>query len=110
VATTNPAHVHPDDLAELGVSAGELVEIRSPGGTVVGVAEPDGDLPRGVVAMSHSWGGSSLTDERVREIGAPTNRLVVSDDGTDPITGMPVMSAIPVRLRPAPSPGVASGV
>jgi hypothetical protein len=49
--------------------------------------------------MAHSWGGMSLTDEAVREIGAPTNRLVDSEDGTDRITGLPVMSAIPVRLR-----------
>ncbi len=110
VATTNHAYVHPDDLADLGAVDGDLVELTSPGGTVVGVAEPDADLPRGVVAMSHSWGGSSLTDERVREIGAPTNRLVVSDDGTDRITGMPVMSAIPVPLRATTTSGASSGV
>jgi len=83
----------------LGAVAGDLLEIVSPRATVVGVAEPDPDIKVGVIAMAHSWGGMSLTDEAVREIGAPTNRLVDSEDGTDRITGLPVMSAIPVRLR-----------
>jgi anaerobic selenocysteine-containing dehydrogenase len=99
VATTNYAYVHPDDMAALGVEAGDLLEITSVRSAVVGVVEPDPDLKRGVVAMSHSWGGASLTDEKVREIGTPTNRLVASDAGTDRVTGLPVMSAIPVRLR-----------
>lgn len=100
VATTNYANTHPDDMADLGVSAGDLLEITSPQATVVGVVEPDPDIKRGVIAMSHSWGGMALTDEKVREIGTPTNRLVNSEDGTDRITGLPVMSAIPVRVRP----------
>ena len=99
VATTNYAYAHPDDLADLGAVAGDLIEITSPKATVVGVAEPDPDIKRGVIAMSHSWGGLSLTDEKVREIGTPTNRLVDSEDGTDRVTGLPVMSAIPVRVR-----------
>lgn len=99
VATTNYAYIHPTDLAALGAVAGDLLEIVSPRATVVGVAEPDPDIKVGVIAMAHSWGGMSLTDEAVREIGAPTNRLVDSEDGTDRITGLPVMSAIPVRLR-----------
>jgi hypothetical protein len=48
--------------------------------------------------MAHSWGGSSLTDEKVRDIGSPTNRLVSVDQGYDRVTGMVVQSAIPVRI------------
>jgi anaerobic selenocysteine-containing dehydrogenase len=99
VATTNYAYTNPDDMTELGVEAGDLVEITSVQSVVVGVVEPDPDIKRGVVAMSHSWGGGSLTDEKVREIGTPTNRLVNGEGGTDRVTGLPVMSAIPVRLR-----------
>lgn len=99
VATTNYAYAHPDDLAELGAVAGDLLEITSPRAKVVGVAEVDADLKRGVLAMSHSWGGLSLTDEKVREIGTPTNRLVDGENGTDRITGLPIMSAIPVAVR-----------
>jgi anaerobic selenocysteine-containing dehydrogenase len=99
VAMTNYAYTNPDDMAELGVEAGDLLEITSMRSAIVGVVEPDPDLKPGVVAMSHSWGGGSLTDEKVREIGTPTNRLVNGEDGTDRVTGLPVMSAIPVSLR-----------
>ncbi len=99
VATTNHAYAHPDDLAALGARPGDLLEITSPLASVIGVAEADPDIKPGVIAMSHSWGGLSLTDDRVREIGTPTNRLVDSEHGTDRVTGLPVMSAIPVRVR-----------
>ena len=99
VATTNYAYTHPDDLADLGAVSGDLLEITSPRATVVGVAQADPDIKRRVIAMSHSWGGRSLTDAKVRDIGTPTSRLVDSEHGTDRVTGLPVMSAIPVRVR-----------
>ncbi len=103
--TTNSAYMHPDDVTELELNAGDLVEITSPRATVVGVVAPSDDIKRGVVSMAHSWGGSSLTDEKVRDIGTPTNRLVSADAGHDPVTGMVVSSAIPVSVRKAPVPG-----
>ena len=54
--------------------------------------------------MAHSWGGASSSDERVREIGSPTNRLVSTDAAYDPVTGMAVQSAIPVAVRPLAGP------
>ena len=99
VATTNYAYVHPEDLDNFGAEPGDLLKISSPRASVVGVAETDPGIKRGVVAMSHSWGGLSLTDEKVRDIGTPTNRLVTSDNGYDRITGIPIMSAIPVQIR-----------
>jgi anaerobic selenocysteine-containing dehydrogenase len=102
--TTNHAHLHPDDLAELGLADGDLVEITSPRASLVGVAASAPDLRRGVVSMAHAWGGTSTTDEKVRDIGAPTNRLVATDVGYDRITGMPVQSAIPVRVARAEPP------
>lgn len=98
VATTNHLYVHPDDLESLEAAPGDLLQVSSPRGTVVGVAEADPDIKRGVVSMSHSWGGLATTDEKVRDIGSPTNRLVASDEGTDRITGLPIMSAIPVGI------------
>ena len=99
VATTNYAYVHPEDLDNFGAKPGDLLKISSPRASVVGVAESDPGIKRGVVAMSHSWGGLSLTDEKVRDIGTPTNRLVTSDNGFDRITGLPIMSAIPVKIH-----------
>lgn len=97
--TTNYAYLHPADLAELGGVDGDLLEISSPNGTIWGVASAADDVRPGVVSMAHSWGTSALTDEKVREVGSPTNRLISDSDGFDPITGMPVLSAIPVSVK-----------
>ena len=97
VGTTNPAYLHPDDADSLGVADGDLVLIESPHGSITGVAIGAPDVKQGVVSMAHSWGGAS-TDDDVRGHGVPTNRLVANDAGYDPITGMAVQSAIPVRL------------
>ncbi len=99
--TTNPAYLHPEDLAELGVDTGDLVEITSAAGRLVGVCEAAPDIKRGVVSMAHSWGDGSLRDDRVRDIGVPTSRLTSTTMGHDPITGMAVLSAIPVQVRAA---------
>ncbi len=99
--TTNPAYMNPHDVAELELVAGEIVEISSPKAKLLGVVEPADDVKRGVISMAHSWGGRSLTDEKVREIGSPTSRLVSTHLGSDPVTGMVVSSAIPVAVSTA---------
>jgi anaerobic selenocysteine-containing dehydrogenase len=98
--TTNPAYFHPDDLRALGLHSGDLAHITSPTGTITAVVEAADDLRPGVISMAHSWGNVDLTDERVREIGTPTSRLVSTDRGYDPVTGMVVQSAIPVTVVP----------
>ncbi len=98
VGTTNFAYLHPDDLSQLGVAAGDLVEISSPSGTIVGVAEASDTVKRGVVSMSHSWGGAP-DDDDVRRDGVPTNRLCTVESGYDRLNGMAVQSAIPVAVR-----------
>ncbi len=96
--TTNYAYMNPTDLADLGVSDGGLIEITSPRASLHAVVASAPDVRRGVISMAHSWGGSSLTDEKVRDIGSPTNRLVSVDQGYDKVTGMVVQSAIPVKV------------
>ena len=58
--------------------------------------------------MAHAWGDAPTEDARVRELGANTGRLSDTQRDFDPITGIPVMSAIPVNVRkvedPAPVP------
>jgi anaerobic selenocysteine-containing dehydrogenase len=103
--TTNFAYMNPADLASIEAQSGDLVEITSPHASVVGVAESSDDLKRGVISMAHSWGGSGDSDEKVRDIGTPTNRLVSNSNGFEPITGMAVQSAIPVQVRRAQTNG-----
>jgi len=97
VGTTNAAYMNLDDMKELDIADGDLVRITSPSGRVVGVAEGSETIKRGVISMSHSWGGST-TDEDVRNQGTPTNRLCTVDSGYDPINGMAIQSAIPVAV------------
>ncbi len=99
---TNFAYMNPDDMAELGAADEDLVRISSPRASLVGVAKASPDLRRGVISMAHSWGAASLSDEKVRDVGAPTNRLIDVEDGFDPITGQAVQSAIPVAVELVP--------
>lgn len=100
----NPAFLHPADLARLGVDAGALVEIRSAHGRLVGVAQPDPDLRPGCVSVPHSWGRHPAKAQRPRLDGANTGILIANDRDYDTLTGQPLMSAIPVAVRPIPGP------
>ena len=101
----NPAFLHPDDLVRLGLARGDLVEIRSSRAAILGVAEPAPEVRPGVISMAHCFGDAGgpddETDERIREIGSNTGRLVDNEGVFDPHTGIPRMSAIPVAIRPA---------
>jgi anaerobic selenocysteine-containing dehydrogenase len=94
----NPAFMHPEELAELGLSAGDMVEIAGGEGSIRGFVEPDPDVRRGVVSMAHAWGGAPTDDDALRTIGSNTGRLSSSDGRLDPRSGQPLMSAIPVNV------------
>jgi anaerobic selenocysteine-containing dehydrogenase len=99
--TTNPAFMNPDDLHQMGIPAGAVVEIASPHATILGVATPADDVRPGVVSMAHAWGDPDADPKQVRELGSSTNALV--DDATDydPFIGMARQSAIPVNVTRA---------
>jgi anaerobic selenocysteine-containing dehydrogenase len=97
----NPAFLHPDDLAALGLAEGDAVRIASDRASIFGVATSDATLRRGVLSMSHCFGDAPERDPAHREIGSPTNRLVDNARDYDPITGIPRMSAIPVSIARA---------
>lgn len=98
----NPAFMHPDDLARLGLASGELVSICSEYDAVTGVVEADPDLRPGVVSISHGFGGNPGDDEDPRVDGANTNRLLRADTEFDSVTGIPRMGALPVAVVPVP--------
>jgi anaerobic selenocysteine-containing dehydrogenase len=109
--TWNPAFVHPDDLAMLGLADGDLVEIASDHDTILGVVEPAPELRRGIVSMAHCYGegpdgddeqrGATERAEQIRALGSSTGRLVDNLRDFDPYTGIPRMSAIPVQVTRA---------
>ena len=96
---TNPVYMHPSDLAELGVAAGDVVEIRSELDAILAVVEASDEIQPGVISMAHGWGKTPRHDAEVREIGSNVGRLIPADRHLDPLTGMPRQSAIPVTVR-----------
>jgi len=99
----NPAYLHPEDLAALGLASGDAVEIDSGHASILGVAESAPEMRRGVVSMAHGFGDAPEHDADFREIGSSTGRLVDNERDFEPRTGIPRMSAIPVAIRPAPA-------
>ncbi|MDP6978046.1 MAG: molybdopterin-dependent oxidoreductase [Myxococcota bacterium] len=98
----NPVFMNPEDLAVLGVESGDLVEIESADGCIQGIAEAAPDVLRGVVSMSHSWGGLPDPDASPPERAGATSALIDTERIYDPVSGIPRMSAIPVNVRPLP--------
>ena len=96
--TTNPAHLHPDDLASLQIEDDDEVSIRSAHGQIQAIVKADAKIKPGVVAMHHCWGLSPDKQGSVRENGANTNLLVSNVEDTQAYTGMTRSSTIPVRI------------
>ncbi|TVQ49534.1 MAG: molybdopterin dinucleotide-binding protein [Gammaproteobacteria bacterium] len=95
----NPAFMHPDDMAELGVGVGDVVEISSSHASIRGVVEPAEDVRRGVISMTHCFGDLPEDEHDVLTQGSNTGRLTPVDRDYDPYTGIPRMSTIPVNVR-----------
>jgi anaerobic selenocysteine-containing dehydrogenase len=94
----NPAFMHPGDMASRGLQADDIACLRSAHGEILGVVEPDADLRPGVVSMTHGFGRLPGEPSDPRRDGANTNKLLRWDDGFDPYTSMPRMSAVPVEV------------
>ncbi|CAN5353827.1 molybdopterin oxidoreductase family protein [soil metagenome] len=97
----NPLHVHPDDLALLGLGDGDLIDIESDHGRIQGVAAPDSTSRPSVVSMTHCYGALPGEDDDPLQYGANPARLLSHTDGLQTINAMPQMTAVPVSLRPA---------
>jgi anaerobic selenocysteine-containing dehydrogenase len=98
----NPAFMHPADLEREDLSKGDLVEIASRSGSILGIVEPDDTLREGIVSMVHSFGGlPEKQDKQIREWGTNTGRLLRVDEDVDRYTGQPRMNNVPVSVRAA---------
>ncbi|BBY26736.1 molybdopterin-containing oxidoreductase family protein [Mycolicibacterium sediminis] len=94
----NPAYMHPDSIAALGLASGDLVTVTSPHDGIPSVVEADDTLRRDVIAMHHAFGGLPAEDAEVLDRGSNVGRLVPTDVEFDPITGLPRQGNIPVRV------------
>jgi anaerobic selenocysteine-containing dehydrogenase len=80
--------LHPQDAQALGVGQGKPVRVSSAIGSIVLPAKILGgdEILPGLVQITHGWEG-----------GGNVNRLTF-DDITDPISGFPLLTSIPVKL------------
>jgi anaerobic selenocysteine-containing dehydrogenase len=96
----NPAYMHPASISALGLEPGAPVTVTSPHDSIPSVLEADDTLRRDVIAMHHAFGGLPSEDGEYRERGSNVGRLVPTDVGYDPISGMPRQGNIPVSISP----------
>jgi anaerobic selenocysteine-containing dehydrogenase len=96
----NPAFLNPDDMREMNIGKGQLVEIRSAHGSIEAVAWPDPGLRPGVVSIAHGCGDNPDVPEEPRIRGTNVGRLISVEVDYDPYSGIPRMSALPVNVVP----------
>ncbi|MBT6586017.1 MAG: molybdopterin-dependent oxidoreductase, partial [Gammaproteobacteria bacterium] len=98
--TTNPAHIHPDDLAAMNIIDDTEVVIQSAHGSIPAVVKANDRIKPGVVAMHHCWGVAPGQQAPVREVGSNTNLLVDGEKELQQFTGMTRSSGIPINIHP----------
>jgi anaerobic selenocysteine-containing dehydrogenase len=90
----NPAYVNPLDARRLGAEDGSTIAIESSAGSVRAVLQCAPDVREGVVSIAHGFEEQGGTGQ-----GASTAALVDDASDYEPLSGLPRMSAIPVRVR-----------
>ena len=70
------AHLHPDDMARLGVKAGDTVEVRTRRGAVCLIVKPDATLQPGVIWMAMSFFEAAANELTMNRLD-PTTRVPV---------------------------------
>ena len=94
----NPAYLHPEDLADLGLAPGDAAILQSEHSSIEVVVEADARLRQGIVSMSHCFGGDPAAPGDVRRYGGSAAKLIAVDRDFDPLMGMPKMTGFPVKL------------
>lgn len=95
----NPLFMHGRDMAALGIGEDEDIAVSSRHGTVRAVAQRDDTMRPGVVSMSHAFGDLPSQAAPVRQVGTNVGALISVEDDFDRHSGIPRMSALPVRIE-----------
>ncbi|MCU1644664.1 MAG: Nitrate reductase [Nocardia sp.] len=92
-------HIHPDDMARLGLDGHAVV--KSAAGTLTVDLEPTDDIMPGVVSLPHGWGHTDSA-QTVARAHAGVNANALTDDSlVDAPSGNAVFNGVPVTLTPA---------
>jgi anaerobic selenocysteine-containing dehydrogenase len=97
----NVVYLHPDDRSALAVEADALIENTGDHGSIRAAAADDATLRRGVIAISHGFGGLPDRAGDYWRDGVSTNLLTSTSENLQTINAMPQMSALPVRISAA---------
>ncbi len=98
---TNRLYINPADLAAEGLDDGAQVRLTGEHGHVIAYLRGDATMRPGVLSMTHGWGAISDRDDPQGHRGAHLGRLVsMRPEHVQNFDGMPLQSAIPVRLTP----------
>ncbi|GGL04038.1 dehydrogenase [Sphaerisporangium melleum] len=91
-------HVHPDDIARLGLA--EQAVVRSANGELVVPVEANDAIMPGVVSLPHGWGHAG-TPQRVAAAHSGVNANALTDESVvDVPSGNAVFNGVPVTLAP----------
>ncbi len=93
----NPLLINPRSMQSIGARDGDRVVVDSGFGSVTAIAEATEDLAQGVVALAFGWGDPGDTRD-ISQRGSNVQRLIPDDQRYDPVTGLALMTAIPVNL------------
>ncbi len=94
------------DAARDAISNGDLVTVLSACGALNARAVVSEDVRRGVAVMAHGWGTRLFDPAKgaVRSAEGVNRNELVSEQETDPLTGVPRLNGTPVRIaRRGPS-------
>ncbi|MFC8045044.1 molybdopterin-dependent oxidoreductase [Nocardia sp. NPDC057353] len=92
-------HIHPDDVARLGL--GEHAIVKSAAGVVTVPLEPTEAIMPGVVSLPHGWGHGGSDQEVAREHAGVNANILTDDSVLDVPSGNAVFNGVPVSLTPA---------
>ena len=94
----NPLFVHSTDMNALAIKDHDLVVVESPDGRIIARAKKDDSMRPRVVSISHGFGRVLNDESDIDHFGSCVQQLISTEHHCDPITGIPRMSAIPVKL------------
>ncbi|TAL00740.1 MAG: nitrate reductase, partial [Rhodospirillaceae bacterium] len=95
----NPLCIHPDDLVRLGMEDGDRAEVVSDNGRIPAIVKADATLKRGVVSMTHGFGGMPGEKTDYVTQGSSVSPLISLTRDCEPLQAMPRMSGVPVRIE-----------
>ncbi|MEV5647844.1 molybdopterin-dependent oxidoreductase [Nocardia sp. NPDC052254] len=97
-SNTCTLHIHPDDVARLGL--GEQAAIESAAGKLTVPVEPNDKIMPGVVSLPHGWGHSGSSQSVARAHAGVNANTLTDDSRIDLLSGNAVFNGIPVTITP----------